>query len=351
MSTNNNSSHNQLMHRPAPDKLPAKKIGMVYDCTKQLELYKALKLHHGFPPGVSVGLAVPKFWVHGGHDNISDAPVFVLLQAPEKVENSEYLKFDERSETAKRFRSLQWWAMEPKPDEEVVKNKKNHEASYVFNVFSPKIFTSSIYGLDGIVQHVVFKPLLEEQSQELATFKDIIKSDRLSIPRRTILKMALGLSVGMIFLSPTPWHEDDLDNLWNKVLFLLGKNRSLEELVFVPSPHSWDKGRIHSGDLTLFKLGHALIVLALKEELEGEEYPETLDSFRLLRSGLVALKMGVEYQDIVKICLSQKYENSSGVKNIDESSTSFREHANEAIIVPLRVLWFNAEEPRLSVSV
>ena len=328
---------------PAPE-LPAKNNDGVYDCTPQLELFRALGLHlKPKDAELSVGLVVPDFWIRGHDEPDNETQELAIL--------IRYM-----ADTAGPSSRLQhwWWSVERMVDEKTIKNMAQSTASKIFE--GPQDFVAWMEKIDGNLHQVIFRALpLSDKPSRFSSYEEAINNSTVPITAR--LQMALGIGIGMIFLSPTPWFSSDSYPLREKIFFFGDHLKAFEHVLFVPHyaplvpyyvPQSiWPKyDTIPEMGSILFELGLALTELALRRTLSREEKLRLRD---ITRTGLIAMEMGVEYQDIVNVCLTRKYENASGVvTEIDESLASFREHANEAIIVPLRLLWLESQLKNIS---
>ena len=257
------------------------------------------------------------------------------------------------------------WSLLPKADKNAFENVSRGEPYDVFT--RNELYIANVERIDGTTQLMAFSPIPTPESPKLLSFEDVISTQEQS--RTEKLMMAIALSVGAIFLSPTPWYCLDSIRLQQKVYFF-GRDR----VMFVTGPSPLE--RFMQGDINrpkassvLFELGTALIEIGLHRQILREVRDSTrlnddeegiwniprkrpnedarLNEERWLediaKSGLVAMEMGVEYQNIVNTCFARKYETESGVVQIDESSAMFRINANEGIVVPLRKLWQESE--------
>lgn len=217
-------------------------------------------------------------------------------------------------------------------DTKISENKKFQPISSIFEKDSE--FMTFIDHIDSSREKVVFSPLSDLQSLRLLNFREMV----LEISHLAVLKIALSLSVGMIYLSPTPWYSSTTIDILDKVGIFLGRSNRFEELVFISHLDAWREVRHLRNEGILDDLSYALIKLVLRGKSK-----EGLRNSNLITTELIALEMGIKYQEIVKVCLSHRYESSSGAETIEQSSLSFIKDVNEAIVVPLREICQNME--------
>jgi hypothetical protein len=318
-------------HQKMVSELSAKNLGLEFDCTPQLELFKALELHlNREDKALSVGLRVPKNWIYG--------------KFATEIQEIATLRY--RPGWRMDFDVLEWWLIEShRLDSGLPGSIRGIPDVFDYG----RSFSASIERIDGS-KRLMDLHISRIREFDVLSFGDFIRDTEPS--REATLKIALCLSAGMIFLSPTPWYSPNSTGIWEKAFIIYGGRSGPKEIMFIPSPKpkpiipelGGSEKAITSVTRTILgELGLALIEIALRRRLSGDEKEKQIDSGELSRSGLVALEMGVEYQDIVNTCFTCKYENDSGVVQIDESSATFRKNANEGIVVPLRKLWRESE--------
>ena len=196
-------------------------------------------------------------------------------------------------------------------------------------------------------------------SPDIICLDDLLSKQNFKLSRKERMNLALRLSYAILEFYSTPWIETGwtwkdfcIDRRNNARLFVTQKFYSSRRRAL----SSYNKSSAQTGlwaihgEPILTRLGFALVELAMKQRLaelrpkdqNGNSDPDTLDFLTardLIRSGRIQQEEGLEYENVVKICLDHEFLRSSELIRLDSGRSTFQDNVEQQVIAPLHKIW------------